>query len=72
MKNPTALLFIGGNPATITVAKDAIVEVLKAAGTEASCVAAMTTLAELARAPTNTTISDCSFVGSPPEATKRR
>lgn len=67
-----AMLIIGGQPGTIREARDAIVEVLKAAGTEAASVAAMHTLAELARAPTHTNISGCSFESNPKPMKRRK
>lgn len=67
----TAMLIIGGDVKTLAVAKDAIIEVLKAAGTEAACVAAMTTLAALAKSPDHTQINNCNFTNNPARKAKR-
>lgn len=66
----TAMLIIGNDPTTIKAAKDAIVEVLKAAGTEAASVAAMNTLSELAKAPHNISLSGFTMTNNP--AKKKR
>jgi hypothetical protein len=67
-----AMVHVGGSENTIKVASEAIIAVLKAAGTEAASVAAMNTLSELARAPTNTTISNCKFTHNPPVKSRRK
>lgn len=67
-----SLLSISGSPAAVKTAADAICQVLKVAGTEATSVAAMHTLAELARAPSNMSITGCSFTNAPPTAKKRK
>jgi hypothetical protein len=66
----TAMLIIGNSPATIRAAADAIIDVLKAAGTENASVAAMNCLAALAKAPDHTSISSCTFTNNPPRRRK--
>lgn len=59
-----AMIYVGNSPGTLKAAADAIVVVLKAAGTEAVSIAAMHTLAELARAPHSTNITNCTLSGN--------
>jgi hypothetical protein len=66
----SSMIYIGSSQGTIKAASEAIIAVLKAAGTEAASVAAMHALSELARAPTNTSIRDCQFTNLP--ATRAR
>lgn len=63
-----ALLIIGNDKDTITVAAKAIIDVLKHSN-DVSSVAALNALAELARAPQHTQISNCVFESN---ARKRR
>jgi hypothetical protein len=68
----TAMIFVGGSPQTIQAAAEAIVLVLKAAGTENASIAAVNCLAQLARAPENTRIEGCSFTSQPMPRRKRK
>jgi hypothetical protein len=61
---PNALLFVGNQPDNVKSAADAVVAVLKAAGTEGAQVAAVNALATIARAPTSVSIANCNFTGA--------
>lgn len=54
-------IHIGNEPGTIKAAREAIVEILKVAGTENAQVAAVNALAELARCPQSISLSDVSI-----------
>jgi hypothetical protein len=60
----SAMLFVGNQLDNVKTASEAIVAVLKAAVTEGAQVAACNALAEIARAPANTTLNNCTFLGT--------
>lgn len=59
--NHTAMLLIGNSPETLSAVTAAICTVLKAAGTEATSVAAMNALIALAKSPDHTSVMNCNF-----------
>ena len=68
----TGILITGANSATINDAATAIVSVLKAAETEAARVAACSCLAQIAKAPEQTTVQNCCFTCEPSNKAPRK
>ena len=68
-----SMLHLGGaSSSTIVVAATAIVSVLKAAETEAARIAACSCLAQIAKAPEQTTVSNCQFICEPSKKAPRK
>lgn len=62
----------GTDKQTLTDAKAAIIEIIKAGGTEAVAVAGVNALVALAKSPENVSISGCHFENKPAPRAKRR
>ncbi len=68
ISEPTAMVYVGHSSTTIDAAAAAIERVLKAATQEGAQTAAVHALAEMAKAPSHTTVSHCHFEVNPAKA----
>lgn len=67
-----AIKITGVEVGALTSAKEAIVEILKAAGTENAQVAAVNCLASIVKAPANVSVANCSIVNHEAKPKGRR